>query len=108
MAVLYLSLAVLTVLVLLVVAPRARVKLNAVRIGKDPGFFGFNTLAAKNEFANLGHQLVDRSYEEVRRCSTNIPLINVVTIRSRMPTSSYKHKIWSAWSLHRNFSQNFA
>ena len=108
MAVLTLSLAVLTLLIFLVLAPRARAKLNAVRIGKDPGLFRFHTSAAKDEFANLGHQLVEHGYQEVRRCGTKNVLINVVTIRSRMPTSSYKHKIWSAWSLHPSSSQSFA
>ncbi len=68
MAVSIFSLGVAALLLLLgFIAPMIRAKPKAFRIGKDPGLFGFSVAAAKREFANYGHQLVERGYQEVRR-----------------------------------------
>lgn len=47
-----------------------RNKVNAKRIGIDPGLLGFKTLAAKINFLLHGHSLVNEQYLQV--CFANI------------------------------------
>ncbi len=86
-----LSLGVATLLLLLFfIAPRVWGKSKAIRIGKDPGFFGFSVAAAKREFANYGHQLVERGYQEVRRPVITFLSTDVAIYRSQMRILLYK------------------
>ncbi|KAF4630842.1 hypothetical protein G7Y89_g7285 [Cudoniella acicularis] len=43
-----------------------RSKLDVKRVGRDPGFFGLNSVAAKKEFATNGHHLVEAGYYELK------------------------------------------
>jgi hypothetical protein len=46
------------------VVPR-RFKFAVNRVGRDPGILGFHLYAAKREFVEKGHKLVDDGYHKV-------------------------------------------
>ena len=61
----------LLTLVFLTLALYPGKRLNVPRVGKNPGFLGLRTSAAKREFAHEGHRLVERGCREVKYLNEN-------------------------------------